>query len=179
MYVLFKRKYGFTDYQIAQLRFFFLTVFSEISKIIIIGLFFMDNIPLYIWGLFVLFTVHTSTGGFHCKTYLGCLSVSVLYMILSIRILPLISLGTLTMMFTILVSCIVAYKIGPVISPIHLHLSNKRIIGLKHRLLIFNFLYLIALYIIPENPFITAGYWIIILNTLQLVAAKILYKEMH
>ena len=48
MLELIRRKYDFSDYQIAQLRFFFLSAFSEISKLLMISLFFLDDLPLFL-----------------------------------------------------------------------------------------------------------------------------------
>ena len=41
---------------------------------------------------------------------------------------------------------------------------------------IFIFLYTLVLYIMPENRYINTGFWIIILHSLQLIAAKIQKK---
>lgn len=174
---LIKKTYGFTDYQIAQLKYFFLTIFSELSKLFLISLCFLDNIVLFIWTIIIFQIVRSSIGGLHCKTYWGCFFVSLGYMILAIRILPLIPVDKLLQMLTLLLCIIVTYHIGPLTSVFHPTLSEEVCKRLKNKVFMTIFIFLIILYILPENPYMTTGYWVIILNTCQLVLAKILKKE--
>ncbi len=177
MLELIKKNYGFTDYQIAQLKFFFLTLFSEISKLLLISLCFLDDIPLFICTLFIFQILRSSCGGLHCKTYLGCFAVSLGYMIFAIRILPLIPMDKLFQMITLLLCIIITYHIGPLTSVFHPTLSESVCSHLKNKVFMIIFVFLIILYILPENAYTTTGYWVIILNTCQLLLAKILKKE--
>ncbi len=177
MLKLIQDTYGFSNYQIAQLRYFFLTIASELSKLILIGLFFTDNISLYIWAILIFHVVRSNTGGIHCKTYWGCFLVSLTYMLLSIRILPLLEVSKFVQMLTLLFCIVITYNIGPITSIFHLALSDTTIRKLKIKLFYIIFIYLLIAYIIPQNLYIDIGYWVIILNTLQLAAAKLLRKE--
>lgn len=177
MLELIKKNYGFTDYQMAQLKYFFLTVFSEISKLFLISLCFLDLIPMFIWTIFIFQIIRSSCGGLHCKTYWGCFFVSLSYMLLAIRILPLIPMDKLFQMITLLLCIIITYHIGPLTSVLHPTLTDSVCQQLKNKVFMTIFIYLIILYILPENPYITTGYWVIILNTCQLILAKILKKE--
>lgn len=177
MLELIKKNYDFSDYQIAQLRFFFLSMFSEISKMLLISLFFIDKLPLYIWTIIIFQVFRSSCGGLHCKTYWGCFFVSLGYMLLSIRILPLIPTDKLFQIVSLFLCIIVSYRIGPLTSVLHPVLTDEVNAHLKNRVFFLIFIYLTILYIVPQNPYLTVGYWVIILNTLQLVAAKIQKKE--
>ena len=177
MFESIKKTYDFSDYQIAQLRFFFLSMFSEISKLLLISLFFIDRLPLFIWTIIIFQVFRSSCGGLHCKTYWGCFFVSLGYMILSIRILPLIPTDKLFQIVTLFLCIIVSYRIGPLTSVLHPVLSEAVNIRLKNRVFFLIFIYLTILYIVPQNPYLVVGYWVIILNTLQLIAAKIQKKE--
>ena len=179
MLELIKESYGFTDYQIAQLKYLFLTIFSEISKFLIIGLFFLDNIKLYICTILLFLILRSNNGGLHCKTYLSCFVVSLSYIFLSIRVLPLIPTFKVLQMLTLLLCIIITYHIGPIVSsyrPIPTESVCRR---QKNKLFMIIFIFLITLYILPENPYTTTGYWVIILNTCQLILAKLLKKEGH
>ena len=177
MLELIKENYGFTDYQIAQLKYFFLTVFSELSKLFLIGLCFLDNVWLFIWTIVIFQIIRSSIGGLHCKTYWGCFFLSLSYMVLAIRILPLVPVSKLLQMVALLICIIIAYQIGPLTSVFHPVLSEDACQRLKNKVFMTIFIFLIALYILPENPYMTTGYWVIILNICQLVLAKILKKE--
>lgn len=157
--------------------FLFLTFFSEISKFFLIGLFFLDNIKLYLWTILIFLILRSNNGGLHCKTYWSCFAVSLSYIFLSIRILPLIPTAKILQMFILLMCIVITYHIGPVTSSFRPTPSESVCKRQKNKLFMIIFLFLITLYILPENPYITTGYWVIILNTCQLLLAKILKKE--
>ena len=172
-----KKTYGFTDYQIAQLKYFFLTVFSELSKLFLISLCFLDNIVLFIWTIIIFQIIRSSIGGLHCKTYWGCFFVSLGYICLAIRILPLIPIDKLIQLVTLLLCIVITYHIGPLTSILHPILSDSVCKRLKNNSFFIIFIFFILLYLLPTNPYITTGYWVIILNTCQLILAKLLKKE--
>ena len=95
MHDFLKEQYEFSDYQIAQLKYFFKTVTAEFSKLAIMAFLFRDKIGLYFFAITVMLLLRTSTGGLHCKTYWGCFGVSLGYMVLSIEILPLLTVNKL------------------------------------------------------------------------------------
>lgn len=80
-------------------------------------------------------------------------------------------------MFILLMCIVITYHIGPVTSSFRPTPSESVCKRQKNKLFMIIFLFLITLYILPENPYITTGYWVIILNTCQLLLAKILKKE--
>lgn len=173
---LLKSTYQFTDYQIAQLSFLAKTLLSEISKMFIIGLFFRKELPFFFISIFILILLRTTTGGLHCHTYISCLAASCLYIIFTLKVLPLIPISRIPAMILLIVCAVIDYKIGPVTSDVHLPLSEKA----KHRgriCTVITILFFFALmYIIPENLYAITGFWIIISHTLQLIAAKIRKK---
>lgn len=173
---LLKSTYHFTDYQIAQLEFLAKTLSSEFSKIFIIGLFFWKELPFFFVSMLVISVLRTSTGGLHCKTYLSCLAASWLYIVFTIKLLPLLPIEQIPAIFMLILCAITDYKIGPVTSDVHLPLteSSKR----KGRLCtLFTIIaFLILMIFFPENTCVITGFWIIISHTLQLIAAKIRKK---
>lgn len=173
---LLKSTYQFSDYQIAQLGFLAKTLLSEISKIFIIGLFFWNEIPFFLICMLILTLLRTSTGGLHCKTYLSCLVASCLYVIITIKVLPLIPIQQLPAILLLLVCVIIDYKIGPVTSDVHLPLSEESKQKGRICTVITIIFFIVIMYIIPENRYAITGFWIIISHTLQLIAAKIRKK---
>lgn len=173
---LLKSTYQFSDYQIAQLNFLAKTLLSEASKIFIIGLFFRKELPFFFICMLVLTLLRTTTGGLHCKTYLSCLAASCLYIILTLKVLPLIPISQIPAMILLIICAVIDYKIGPVTSNVHLPLSEATKQKGRICTLMTICFFIILMYIIPENLYAITGFWIIISHTLQLIAAKIRKK---
>ena len=173
---LLKATYNFSDYQIAQLVFLAKTLLSEISKLFIIGLFFKDELPFFFISVFILIILRTSTGGLHCHTYLSCLAASFLYIIFTLKILPLIPISRIPALTFLIVCAVIDYKIGPVTSDVHLPLTEKTKRRGRICTVITILFFFILMCIIPENLYANTGFWIIVSHTLQLIAAKIRKK---
>lgn len=77
----------------------------------------------------------------------------------------------------LLTVCIMScYSIGPVLSKYRTHFPRKQLYFCRNITCLNIFMYALILYIIPENPYLTAGVWMIILHSLQLFVAKIQKK---
>lgn len=171
-----KEKYNLSNYQIAQIVFLFKTILSEVSKILIIGIAFYNRLPLYFFALFILLFLRCSTGGLHFYTYWGCLLTSALYMVLAIYILPIIPVSKYLQLLIVLACILLCNHIGPIISKYRPAECKKQFGKCKNFISIFLFFYAIILYVIPENVFLIAGFWVIILHSLQLFVANFLRK---
>ena len=64
-----REKHQISNYQIAQIEFLFKTIFSEFSKIMIIGLLFHNQLEAYLFALCIMLFMRCSTGGLHFYTY--------------------------------------------------------------------------------------------------------------
>ena len=169
-------KYHFTDYQIAKLGYLFKTLASEISKLIIMAVLFHDRISYYLFAVTLLFFLRIHTGGLHFNSYLSCLITSSLYFFLSIYILPMFFCSKLIELILLFICILITYYIGPVTSKYRPKPTKE--FSKKCRISTFNviFFYLILTYIFPQTLYISVGFWVIILHTLQLVIAKRLKK---
>lgn len=176
MHDFLKREYDFSDYQIAQLKYLFKTITAEFSKLAIMALIFKDKPGIYFFAIAVMLLLRTSTGGLHCKTYWGCFAVSLGYMVLSIEILPFITVNKLFQLILLFICMLLNYYIGPVTSALRRPLQEKVKKRVRIQAFLIIFFYLTLTYILPESAYITAGFWVVILHTVQLIAAKILKK---
>lgn len=168
-----QKKFDFSDYQTAQLRYFFLTFFGELSKLVMLGFLFRKNLSLFIWAVFILHLIRSSLGGIHCKTYWGCFLMSLAYLILAIEILPHLPVNKFLQMAALIACIMLSHHIGPVTSKLHPVLSERVCAKLKIKVSVVLFIYYILLYIMPENQYVTVGFWVIILSIMQLVVAKL------
>lgn len=169
-----KTQYQFSDFQIAQLNYTWKSLASEFSKLILMGILFHNILGVYAFAVMIMMLLRSSTGGLHCRTYISCFLVSFTYMFLALAVLPAIPVNKLVQMILLFVCILCNYYIGPVTSAVHRPLSEKIIHRVRGQAFLIIFFYLVLTYITPENPYITAGFWVIILHTTQLIAAKLL-----
>lgn len=170
-------KYHLSNYQIAQLYYLWKTVSSEISKVLIMGIVFYKNLPLYFFALFIMLILRCSTGGIHFYTYIGCFIMSLTYLWIGIRLLPHISLSIYWKVFLLLICALICYRTGPVPSKYRPVYSQQFIKKCKLVISTFILLYTLILYIIPESQYLIVSFWIIILHSLQLLIAKYIRRE--
>lgn len=169
----FQETYNLSNFQIAQLQYLGKTLLSEISKIIIMGILFHQHFYLYIFAILLLCLLRTSTGGLHCHTYLSCLAMSIGYIFTSIYICPHIEVTKLATLVLLPICILVNYLIGPVTSDCRPELKGTLRTKGKVKSVVIILIFFILTIIIPENAYLTVGFWIIILHTIQLVIAKI------
>lgn len=142
----------------------------------IVGILFHNQLGVYIFALCIMLYLRCSTGGLHFYTYLSCLSSTIVYLWLAISLLPNLKLPSFLQTTAMLISMLLCYFIGPVVSkyrpdPTPRHFEYCRNIccgGI--------FFYTLILYIMPENQLTIIGFWIIILHSFQLLVAKICRK---
>lgn len=166
-----QQKFDFSDYQIAQLKYLWITTLSELSKFILLGIIFRNDFKIYLYSICLLCILRFSTGGFHCDTYLGCFFTTLTFLIISLKVLPLIVLPTYIILLFLIFCAIINLVIGPISSDKRLPQTQKT----KKRLAYQSFfiiLFHLFLNTIIMSPTIIVGSWIIILHTLQLILAK-------
>lgn len=169
-----KTQYQFSDFQVAQLNYLGKTLASEFSKLLIMGIIFKDILGVYAFAVVVMMLLRSSTGGLHCRKYLSCFLVTFTYMFLSLAVLPMVSVNKLLQMILLFFCILCNYYIGPVTSEYRRPMEAKTRNRFRGQAFVIIFFYLTLMYITPENPYITAGFWVIILHTAQLAAAKLL-----
>lgn len=171
-----KEKYNLSNYQIAQLTFVFKNLSSELSKILIMGILFHNHLKIYFFALTLMCLLRSFSGGIHFYTYRSCLATSIIYMWCIIFPLSNIVLPLYAQLLLLLLCIILCYTIGPVLSKYRTHFPEKQLYFCRNITCLIIFVYTIFMYVIPENPYFTAGFWMIILHSLQLLVAKIIKK---
>ena len=173
---MLKTYYQLTDLQIRQLDFLRKTLLSEISKLLIMGFLFRKQLDVYCISVLALCLLRTATGGLHCKTYLRCLLSTTSYMVICLILLPPLVITLPVKAGLLLVCATVNYIIGPVTSDVHLPLKPEQIQKGRIRAAILILFFLVTMCIMPENIYVIPVFWIVIIHTLQLIAAKIRKK---
>lgn len=170
-------KYHFSNYQMAQLTYLWKTFTSELSKILIMAVLFRNHLVSYLFALSVMLFLRSTTGGLHFYTYKSCLGTSILYLYLALYVLAPIQMSCFGGLLLLTASFLICYIIGPITSKYRPKLTPAKFAHSRNLTCCIIFLYAIIWYIIPENHLLMVGFWIIILHSLQLIAAKILRKE--
>lgn len=176
MFTYIQKKYKFTDYQTAQLKYTFTIIFSELSKFTILLLIFHKQAAVFLYSFILLSILRLSVGGLHAKTYWGCLLGSFTFFYTALCLLPQIMIPK-TAMFLLLVGCIlIICKTGPIASPLREQpdaVMKKRLV---QQSFFMNFMHLI-LFVLFDNKLFTTGSWIVILQTIQLVISKYCFER--
>ena len=174
-----QRELDYTDYQIGQLRYLFEALSSEISKTIIMGVFFsfLHLFPHYCFAMVVLLLLRTNVGGLHFKTYISCFLFSLGFFTLAVAILPQFEISKLAQLISLLLCILINYHIGPIVSCYRPKPNGVLIQKSKSNSFKVVFLYLLFVFIMPENLFVAIGFWVICLQTAQLIVASLLQKR--
>lgn len=173
---ILQKKFEFTDYQIAQLKYLAIMTFSELSKFLLLGFFFRNDWRLYLYGISFLCLLRFSTGGFHCNTYIGCFLTTLLFLFLSLKVLPIISVPLFCMYILLILCAYINLSIGPISSDKRLPQNAKT----KKRLANQSFFIIIVhlfFVIFHQSHYVTVGSWIIIIHTIQLIFAKLFQSK--
>lgn len=172
----------YSDYEMQQIRYLTLAFISEASKLFLLAVFFsfFSKLPELAVSVIALLSVRNFVGGIHLKHYCSCLLLSWGIFFIGICVLPYcIQLSTLGMMITLLLCLIAVYLIGPVLSPYRTALTDKQKKSSSLKAATAILIYLAVIFVFQQNSCLYAGFWIIVLQTLQLGLAKIikLYKK--
>lgn len=178
--IKFQALLGYTNYEMAIFKYFFLTILSEGSKLLICTLFWLlqeKGTEFYI--CFCLFTIlRTCSGGLHLKHYIPCFIFSFFYFVLCINILPLLSLAKWIKLCLLFVAMLLAYYFTPVVSIYRPLPQTEKIKKSKCQLFIIIFIFFIMMYIMQPNILLDICFWCIILHTIQLfIAYKIMERR--
>ena len=174
-----KNNYGYSDFQIGQIRYTIISILSDVSKLIIMGIFFIltDYFFQYLAAIATLLVLRTCTGGLHFKHYFSCLALSFFLLYIGICQLPKILLPR-PLYFVLLLLCIlINYWFAPIVSSYRPIPTGIQIRKAKRQAFHIITIYSLIMYIVPPNQYIITGFWIIMLQSFQLLAAKIVRKE--
>lgn len=175
--------YRYTDYEMAIIKYSVTALFSEVSKIIILGTLFtiIGKLDLFLVSSILLILLRLNGGGYHCKHYTTCLLLTMAVLFVAIVVLPLITIPNYSIVLILLTACLfITYYIGPVPSPFRPEPDYLLIKQCNNKSFLTIFFFIIIVSIFNSNtlvqPYLNVGFWTIILHTLQLIIAKVLRK---
>lgn len=172
---LLQTECDYTDFQMQQIRYILLSLASEASKFLILLIFFkhISKTLEMLISIIALLSVRLFMGGIHFKHYLPCLLFTFGIFYSGICILPFYVHLNVAAVLTVLNLCILLnYLTGPVLSSYRIPLTKaqKRSSSIKASTSIL--LYIIIIFVFQENDYLYTGFWMIVLQTFQLIIAK-------
>lgn len=176
---LLKTNYKFSNYEIRLVRYSLLAIFSELSKFLILFFIFsmLKRELAFVTAVIVLLILRSNMGGIHFKHYLSCLFFTFMFFFISIIVLPyLLSPHTYTILFTLTLCLISNVILNPVVAPTRPEPTAKLIRKSKINAFRFIFLYIVIIYLFEDNAYLTIGFWVIVLQTLQLIFTHLIRK---
>lgn len=175
--VLTYKLYKYSDIphkNIRIMRYTICALYSELTKIVILLLFFgiIGKLYEFLFAFFVLMLIRPYSGGIHFNSFMGCLLFTLIFFILITAILPSYSYINNPSIYMALfpISSLIIYLYSPMPSK-HRPITNKKI---KKKFKCLATLFSVAIYIIllliNINPtFKAIGLWTIILQATQLL----------
>lgn len=178
-----QKMYGYTDYEMAIIKYSITAMLSEISKLIILGIVFtiIGKFDLFLASSALLVLLRINGGGYHCKHYITCLLLTGCVSGGAVIFLPQIYIPYNFIILIALTICLfITYYIGPIPSPFRPTPEGQLIKQCNNKSFLIIFCFIILVSIFKANsmirPYLIVGFWTIILHTLQLIFAKILKK---
>lgn len=170
---------GYTEYEIAQMRYFVTSILSEISKILLIGTYFfaIGKLSLFLFGAFILCILRICTGGLHFSHYIPCLLMSFFIFFAGICMLNPIPVIKPVQLMLLCICVLVNYTCAPIVSAYRPIPDGVRVHRSKRQSFWIITFYAIILFIVPENQYTDIGFWMIILQSMQLIAANIVKRR--
>lgn len=173
--------YSLTDKDIKYLKFTLTGLFYDISKMVLLFLFFfaIDETAAFFLDLALLLLLRGNHGGLHTKHYFSCFLMSFFFLAFAICIMPAAfpvipkPIILIALAFCILVN----YLIGPVRSE-QCHVKDLGIFK-RNQINTFMvvFIFMIVSYALPTSHLMTTGFWIIVAQSVQLIIAKCMQQH--
>lgn len=169
-----QNSYGYSDYEIEVIEYFFLTIASELSKMFIIFAFFIyiGEFTECLIALAALLFFRLTAGGYHCEHYITCFLMSFSFIYGSIFFAEHLLMPRIAIILIMILCIVIGYKLAPIISTHRLE-PSEQLIRRSHRLnLFFLFISLLAVSMFYTTHYILIIFWVCVLHSIQLLLTK-------
>lgn len=174
-------KANFTTEEIAKLRYLYLVLIYETSKFIFMFIFFayFQRYKEYCICILVLLSVRNFFGGLHFQSYISCFFFTFFFVSSGLVLSKTVVLPAEYQELILLLAILFCHKIGPITSSNRPELSEKqrKVYGTCGIIVLTG--YLILFITLRTFPGRNICFWVIVLQTLQLIAAKFYRKGDH
>lgn len=171
-------KNTFSTYELELLRYFYLCIAYDGSKFLILLIFFSFFHLGWEFCMEILFllSLRNFFGGLHFKHYLSCFAFTFAFSSAGLILSHWIVLHHSCQIFLLVMILLVSMTLKPVTSSGRPPLSAKQECIFHRCGMTVLFLYLALFLTIPTFPYRNLCFWVIVLQTLQLISAKLFLK---
>lgn len=170
---------NYTMHEQELLKYFFLCMLYEVGKFVILFIFFsmFQMQTVFCIEVIILMTIRNFFGGLHFKHNISCFLFTLAFMVAGMILNESINPNFFYKIGILVICCIVSIMIKPIMSCNHPK-ASKKAETIYHRLGILQmFIYLMLFITMKTFPYSNLCFWVIVLQTLQLLVAEYNRKE--
>lgn len=174
--------YDFTDLEIKRFVYTVKAVSSELIKILLLALLFchLGYLKEFLFGIALLAAIRCNCGGLHMNHFLSCFAFTTVFMLLSVIILPkCVFLPRISKTLILGICMCITFIIGPIASKKRPPAPPEALRRYRNRTMLFLFLAFLFFFFQKTSPYADVCFWIIVLQTIQLMSAKLAQKGVH
>ncbi len=177
IYKKIQQKYGFTDFEIKKMHYTISLLGYEGSKLIIMGIFFglLGLFQDYMVVLATLLPIRVCSGGLHFNRYWTCFTFTFIFIACPIFLHD-VTVPQAGQFVSLLACLIITFFIGPVTSKKRPPIQYKRFLLFRLFTCGLLLLHFIHFAIARTFPGENICFWVIVLQTIQLLCAKLVRK---
>lgn len=173
VYNIFIHSLELSEVDAIKLRYMLEVIIGEVLKMIIIFVpfFLLDEVWSYVYCLTALFIIRPQTGGFHIKSFWGCLVFSSCFLTLSMLFIKTIPLQQPLLSIICFFDLVILGCFAPIVPKQRPRYSEHKMFQSKLLSIMIVVIHF-GLYVLINHPYFTYAVWIITLQCLQLLIAK-------
>lgn len=174
VYRYLSQEFHFSDLEIARIRYTYVSIFSEISKtlLLLVAFFLLHMHTEFLVAIVVLLSIRNFTGGIHLNHYRSCLAFTFLFLLCAILLSRHIVLSGGLQVLIMGAGTIIVFLIGGVSSDKRPAPSHKRGFLFKMTACFLLVVYITLFLCVKNLPWKNLIFWVIVLQITQLAAAK-------
>lgn len=169
----FEREFELSKIEKTKLKYSIEVLFNDISKILIllVVFFILGKTREFIYSVIALLTLRPFTGGFHFKSYMGCLLFTGGFFVSSIALNANAYISTFILILFVF-SSITILMTAPIISKNRPRYSHKKQLHFKFIGLSIVIVHFIAYVVTNKNPYFRNSIWVFALQSIELLIKK-------
>lgn len=169
---------NFSPREIELLRYFYLCFLYESSKFIIMFVFFsLFHLQIeFCIEVFVLLSIRSFYGGIHFEHYSSCFAFTLIFFGIGLLLSESAYLNNGSQICILFFCLIVSWTIKPITSKNRPKLSHRQEMRYHFLGMLLLFIYLLLFITLKTFPYKNICFWVIVLQTTQLVVARIFQK---
>jgi len=173
VYNVFIHSLELSEVEKIKLRYMLEVIIGEVHKMVIIFIpfFLLDEVWAYVYCFTALFIIRPMTGGFHIKSFLGCLTFSSCFLALCMLFVKTIPLQQPLLSIICFFDLVVLGCFAPIVPKQRPQYSEHKMFQSKLQSIMVVVIHF-GLYVLSNHPYFTYAVWVITLQCLQLLFAE-------